>query len=230
MGEKNLIKKIKFLVPVTLVRRSKYEELKRQKRALQNTPYVPPARISPLTHHNIDLLFDVGANTGQYAVNARREGYSGQIISFEPLREAHAVLTANAQKDEQWVVYDRVAIGSRIGEVEINVSKNSYSSSILPILDAHTSAAPQSVYKDIEKVPLKTFDSIFSKYYRAGQRAYLKIDTQGYESEVLSGAEHSLSNIFAIELELSTVPLYEGQQLYDYFLAFLQIEVFYYGA
>jgi FkbM family methyltransferase len=165
-------------------------------------------------------LFDVGANTGQYAANARREGYTGQTISFEPLREAHAALTKNAQKDEQWIVHDRVAIGSRIGEVEINVSKNSYSSSILPILDAHTIAAPQSAYEDVEKVPLKTLDSIFNQYFHVGQRAYLKIDTQGYESEVLSGAVRSFSDIFAVELELSTVHLYEGQKLYDYFFSF----------
>lgn len=221
MGEKNLIEQVKSLVPVAVVKRSKYEELKRQKKARPETAHAQLVHVPPLRHHNIDLLFDVGANTGQYATNARREGYSGQIVSFEPLRQAHAALTTNARNDAQWFVHDRVAIGSRIGEVEINVSKNSYSSSILPILESHTSAAPQSVYTDIEDVPLETIDSIFSKYFRTGQKTYLKIDTQGYEAEVLSGAEQSLPDIFAVELELSTVPLYEGQLLYDYFINYL---------
>ena len=46
-------------------------------------------------------------------------------------------------------------------------------------------------------------------------RTLLKIDTQGYEAPVLDGAGDLLSRFAAVSLELSFVPLYEGQQLYD---------------
>jgi hypothetical protein len=41
----------------------------------------------------------------------------------------------------------------------------------------------------------------------------LKIDTQGYESEVLKGAPETLARVAGLQLELSLVPLYGGQKL-----------------
>lgn len=43
----------------------------------------------------------------------------------------------------------------------------------------------------------------------------LKIDTQGYEEQVLKGANEIISKIKGIHLELSIVPLYEGQMLFE---------------
>jgi hypothetical protein len=42
---------------------------------------------------------------------------------------------------------------------------------------------------------------------------YLKIDTQGYESQVLRGATRTLKRAIAVEVELTLAPLYEGQAL-----------------
>ena len=46
-------------------------------------------------------------------------------------------------------------------------------------------------------------------------RTLLKVDTQGFEAQVLDGAGPLLGRLAAISLELSFVPLYEGQQLFD---------------
>ena len=40
---------------------------------------------------------------------------------------------------------------------------------------------------------------------------YLKIDTQGYEWKVLEGATEVLNYLCGIQLEVSLLPLYEGQ-------------------
>ena len=177
---------------------------------------------SPLLYHKIDLLFDVGANVGQYALLSRAEGYAGRIISFEPLSTAHSVLKQTAKPDSLWIIHEKCAIGAQNGEVEINIAENSYSSSILPMLRAHSDAAPQSVYVGKDSTKIITLDSIFCDYRTAKERAFLKIDTQGFERAVLEGAKNSLGDIHAVQLELSLVALYEGQELYDYFFSYLK--------
>jgi FkbM family methyltransferase len=168
-----------------------------------------------LKYHNVNLVFDVGANTGQFACALRKSGYSGKVISFEPLSSAHAVLLQVSQKDELWEIAPRVAIGDHQGQVSINVSGNSLSSSVLGMLNSHVDAAPASVYVGSEPVDLSTLDVLAPQYTELGSRSFLKIDTQGYESNVLDGAIESLRKATGIQLELSLVPLYEHQELFD---------------
>jgi FkbM family methyltransferase len=182
---------------------------------------IKPA-LSPLMHHRINVLFDVGANKGQYARDCRKLGYQGQIISFEPLPEAYELLSASAKHDQRWTVHNRCAIGAEPGETEINISQNSQSSSILPILKAHVDAAASSRYVGTAKTNVITLDSVFDLYCKPDDKIFLKIDTQGFEAQVLKGAEKSLSKIAAVQLEMSIVPLYEGQKLYDYFIDYLR--------
>ena len=106
----------------------------------------------------IDLLIDVGANTGQYALSRRACGYKGEIISFEPLSAAHAKLLVIAKDDPNWTIADRMAVGDRSGQIEINVAGNSTSSSVLPMLSTHATAAPHSRYIGKEIVPLRRLD------------------------------------------------------------------------
>jgi FkbM family methyltransferase len=176
----------------------------------------------PLVYHQVDLVFDVGANIGQYGMRARDAGYRGRIVSFEPLPLAHELLTQVAKADKCWTVHPRAAVGSRPGKTEINISKNSYSSSILPMLATHSSAAPESVYIGKAATDVITLDSVFKIYRPGNERTFLKIDTQGFERVVLEGAERSLPQIIGVQLELSTVPLYENQSLYGHFLDYFE--------
>jgi FkbM family methyltransferase len=164
------------------------------------------------TQLQIDLLLDVGANTGQFASDCRAAGYKGRIISFEPSTAAHSGLLQSAAPDPLWTVADRTALGAITGEAEINIAANSVSSSILPMLDTHLSAAPASRYLRKEIVPLRRLDDVLSPTDRTC-RIYLKLDVQGYESEVLAGATGILPQVRAIQLEMSLLPLYEGETL-----------------
>ena len=167
-----------------------------------------------LRSQKINLILDVGANIGQYGNELRGHvGYKGQIVSFEPMKLAHEALTKAAAKDDHWDVSPRAAIGSEHGKVSINISHNSVSSSVLAILEAHTNAEPESRYKDSETVPLVTLDSVAMKFLSDDKNVFLKIDTQGYESQVLQGAKKTLEIVSGVQLELSVVPLYEGQML-----------------
>jgi FkbM family methyltransferase len=172
-----------------------------------------------LRHHllfsqlHIDLVLDVGANTGQFARQCRAAGYSGKILSFEPSASAHAALLRSAASDPLWTVADRMALGAANGETEINIAVNSYSSSILPMLDAHRSAAPNSVYIQKERVPLRRLDDVVVATVPSHNNIFLKLDVQGYESHVLAGAAQVLAHSVALQLEMSLIPLYEGETL-----------------
>ena len=167
-----------------------------------------------LSWHKVNLVFDVGANVGQYVSELRSHvGYRGRIISFEPMSLAHEKLTRAAVKDELWDVHERVAIGAVDGMVSINIAGNSVSSSVLGMLDAHKSAAPQSCYTSAELVPLVPLDSVALGHFKDDSTAFLKIDTQGYEGEVLRGAVETLKRVAGVQIELSLIPLYDGQML-----------------
>jgi FkbM family methyltransferase len=188
---------------------------------LSRVPAEPhPARPIAPVHHRASVVFDVGANAGQYAAGLRAQGYAGRMVSFEPLPDAHEALQRRAAGDPGWTVHPRVALGASRGEVDLHVAGNSYSSSILPMLDAHVAALPESRYVGTTRTPMETLDSVAAQYFGADDRAYLKIDTQGYESNVLRGAEECVQRFLGVQLELSLVPLYEGQALYDEQLAY----------
>jgi FkbM family methyltransferase len=117
-----------------------------------------------------------------------------------------------------------MALGATTGQVEINIAANSFSSSILPMLDSHLDAAPNSAYVLKEKVPLRRLDDILDELLADnldGEQAanapsrsiFLKLDVQGYESQVLAGAAQLLQHTLAVQLEMSLLPLYEGETL-----------------
>lgn len=168
-----------------------------------------------LAYHNIDLVFDVGANIGQYAKLLRELGYSGRIVSFEPLSSAYSQLKAVSEKDPLWEIAPQAAIGNQEGEIIINIAGNSYSSSALPMLDAHLESAPESAYSGSETVKLSRLDTIVKDYIKSETKSiFLKIDVQGLEKQVIEGATAILPLVKGIKLELSLVPLYEGQVLF----------------
>ncbi len=163
----------------------------------------------------IDLVLDVGANSGHYAAQLRANGYMGRIVSFEPLSDAHARLKKAAQADAGWQVAPAMALGSADGDAVINVAGNSLSSSILQMLPEHEQAAPGSSFVSRENVPMRRLDAVAGSYFADARRVLLKIDTQGYEDRVLAGARAVLDRVLAIQAELSLVPLYAGQPLFD---------------
>lgn len=182
--------------------------------------------VSSLRKFKIDLVLDVGANKGQFASDIRSCGYTGKIVSFEPLSQAHRELSQSSAGDPMWEAYTRCALGDDTGEVEINIAGNSESSSILPMLESHRSAAPESAYQGKESVSVKTLDAVAGQYVKDARATFLKIDTQGFEWQVLDGARDTLPHIKGILVELSLVPLYEGQHLWREIIDRLEAEGF----
>jgi hypothetical protein len=97
---------------------------------------------------------------------------------------------------------------------EIHIAGNSVSSSVLPMLESHSSAAVGSAYVDSEHVPIARLDSSASRYLTPESKLFIKIDTQGYEWQVLDGASETLKLANGVLCELSLITLYDGQRLW----------------
>jgi len=167
---------------------------------------------SLLKKYKIDLVLDCGANRGQYGKYLRGLGYSGRIISFEPLQSAYSKLAHKAKRDKNWETHN-FALGNFCGNSKINQAGNSDSSSILQMLPEHEAADPKSKYIGQEDIEIKMLDSIFTDMKGKSNSIFMKIDTQGFEDRVLAGAEQALPEIAGIQLEMSYIPLYENQRL-----------------
>ena len=167
-----------------------------------------------MQHFGIDLVLDVGADTGEWVRTIRRLGYRGRVVSFEPLRASYAALRASSAADPLWETV-QTALGNCDGSATMHIAGNAHSSSLRGMLPAHLEAAPQSAYVGTEEVAIRRLDSVFAEHRRDARSVYLKIDTQGAEQDVLAGATKALGEIVGLQLEMSLVPLYEGQLLFQ---------------
>lgn len=170
--------------------------------------------VKQLETRKVNVVLDVGANSGQYGNDLRRAAYAGRIISFEPLSAPFLQLERNASKDPLWDC-QQCALGDTDGTITINVAGNAgASSSVLPMLKSHQEAFPPANYIGTEKVSIRRLDSVAPEVLRSDDQFFLKIDVQGFERQVLAGAKSAVNDrCVGMQLELSFLPLYEGSML-----------------
>lgn len=170
-----------------------------------------------ISHRNIDMVLDVGANVGQFATELRNNGYTGQIRSFEPLSSVFPILSAAAEGDDQWQVYN-FALGAVSGQSTINVSESTVFSSLLPVSSAAAAYADTAVSNHTETIEVRTLDEVLPA---VTGNVLLKIDTQGFEKQVLEGAQKTLSKMKGVLMELPIIHLYKGNWQFHEAVAYM---------
>jgi len=178
-----------------------------------------------LRDNKIDLVLDVGANTGQTGHELREYGYTGRIVSFEPLSGPYAELAAATKKDSAWQCM-QTALGDSKRQATINISGTSVSSSLLPMNQRHINELPESSYVGTETINITTLDDVYPGIAGSAVNVFLKIDVQGFELSVLRGAAQTLPKMTLVQLELLPVVLYEGQTKYFELMAHVDREGF----
>ena len=158
---------------------------------------------------DVDVVVDVGANAGQYGTMLRDQGFAGRLVSLEPVAEAFAVLAGLAAADGAWEAIC-VAASDADGEITLNVTGDSRSSSVLTRNERFADKAGWAP-KESRRVASRRLDGLIDGLLGPRERAFLKLDVQGYERHVLDGAGAALARFEALELELSVTPLYENQ-------------------
>lgn len=175
-----------------------------------------------LRSRGVDLVVDVGANVGQFARELRDDRYAGQILSLEPISSVHAELANAARGDPLWTTR-QTAIGSAPVTATINIAAATTFSSIRP-----TSAFGKAFHEGIatvatEQVPLIRLDDLPElQDENRLRRSFIKIDTQGFEEEVLAGAARVLSLCAGVQMELPVNHLYEGVWTMETALRFMR--------
>ena len=139
--------------------------------------------------------------------------------------DAFNKLQKNASNDHAWSA-KHYALGDENEKAMINVAGNSYSSSLLDMLPSHEESAPESKYVKQEEIEVKKLDTIFDEVCDKNANIMMKVDTQGFEMNVLKGSTNSLEKIKIIELEMSLVPLYENDTLYKEMIAYIEDQGF----
>lgn len=155
-------------------------------------------------------VFDVGANKGQFRDFMRFEvGYTGDILSFEPIPELAAALADRAKTDAHWKVFPS-ALGAEPSTLELNVSDSTDFSSFLKVSQDTQALFPGATSQRTVQVPVQTLAD-FIESNRPGAPYFLKLDTQGFDMEVIKGGRSVMQDCAAILCEVSVIPLYEGQ-------------------
>lgn len=166
-----------------------------------------------LSAFSIDMVFDVGANAGQYATMLRRKvGYAGPIVSVEPMPDFVAELQALARPDPNWHI-EPLVLGERVGAYSFNIMADRQCSSLYEPSHAETIAcSDQTVVERTIEVEGETLDVFFDRWAnrRSFKRALLKLDTQGGDLQVLSSGPRALERIVAFQSELAVKRLYQG--------------------
>ncbi|HEY8172681.1 MAG TPA: FkbM family methyltransferase [Dehalococcoidia bacterium] len=170
-----------------------------------------------LTSQQIDTVLDVGANRGQYRDFLRDQvGYTGRIVSFEPVDHLHRALTARAHHDPQWHIQP-IALGARNEARQINVMRSDdWSSFLEPRVEAGDRFEPLNRVASTQAVEVRRLDDVFPDLERTLgiRRAYLKLDTQGSDLAVMEGAATVLPRFVALQTEAAVIPYYAGMPTY----------------
>lgn len=166
-----------------------------------------------LKEGQINLVLDVGAFHGAYCKLLRREvGYTGRIVSFEPCAESFQTLSAQMAADQSWRGYP-LALGSTDSTALLNTYDSGDFNSILPLRDDYALAFRADLSNaSAEAIKINTIDAIWDDITIGIEcpRVFLKMDTQGYDVEVILGARDHLHCVYAVQSELPAIEIYEG--------------------
>ena len=163
-------------------------------------------------HLGIRCVLDVGANAGQYRDFLRhRVGFQGEIHSFEPLSSLANLLLERAKRDPAWHIHPH-ALGNQDTKLEINVmARDTFSSFLEPNTTESTDFSDSNKVLAREMVSLKRLDDVLKDWRdKDFTSVYLKVDTQGFDLEVLQGATDLLRSLRGFQIELSVLPIYKG--------------------
>ena len=159
----------------------------------------------------INCVLDVGSYHGDFARLLRRIGFAGLIISFEPVATNYELLEEARVEDTDWRIH-RMALGSTTGRAAIRVFAGTTFHSFLAPSEYGLSRFPDKLQLErTETVAMERLDNLLDDLVKdiADPRIFLKVDTQGYDLEVIRGLGNKVADISALQIEMAVTPIYQ---------------------
>lgn len=166
----------------------------------------------------LKVIFDIGANIGTWTLLAKAIYPHAEIHAFEPLPQHFAGFQKSAA-GITGVRLHEVALGAEGACVTMHVNSFSDTSSVLDLTALGRDEWDQST---IDEVPLtlRGLDEFVAEHH-IKLPDLVKLDVQGFELEVLKGAERTLAHAKAVIAEVSFKEYYRGQCRFDELVTFL---------
>lgn len=162
----------------------------------------------------VDIVYDIGANQGQYAQMLRNKvGYKGVIVSVEPIPEMVDVMQSKAKGDAKWHI-EAMVISNVAGDHTFNITKDRQCSSLNGPITTET-VVYQSQTSVVEKISVKgiTLGQLVTKWrgvYKESRNPFVKLDTQGFDLQIMDAAEDVRRSFVGFQSELSIKRLYHN--------------------
>ena len=158
-------------------------------------------------------IIDVGANIGQFSRAALGFWPNVDVVAFEPLHLCAEKLDRALRRHGRVEVH-RVAVGREDGTIPFRPHQISLSSSALPATESAQREYAWARELPAVEVPIRRLDTILAG--RALRRpTLLKLDVQGFELEVLAGAQQTLAAVDAVLVEVAIERAYKNQPLFS---------------
>lgn len=158
------------------------------------------------------LLMDVGANKGQTIAMLQRVLGRPRIHAFEPNQSLVRAVLTPAHGANPDIVINAGALGAEEGRLSFHQCENDELSSFLPLQNDERNPFKDHAITSDASVPVWTLDQ-YAETHQLPPVDLLKIDTQGYDLQVLRGARGQLlaGRVRLVMLEINFVPMYAGQ-------------------
>lgn len=170
----------------------------------------------------IDCVFDVGAHNGYTGKFLRKNvGFTGTILSFEPLPVPFKALEEASRGDKHWHTFP-IALGAQPGEFEMNVmNKLLFSSFLTPSTATPENMASKNTVESKINVRVERLSDLYDELADKHDfnRPFLKMDTQGFDLQVFEGTLPRIDHFLGLQSEVSVIQIYKGMPDWEEALA-----------
>lgn len=159
------------------------------------------------------VVLDIGANIGDYSRLVLETLPEARVFSFEPLRESLTTLERLSSEFGDRAVAVGLGVGNKVQDLEIHFD---------PGATTHASFSPEAAdvpyvsNAETRTISVTTLDA-FAESHLDGQTVdFIKIDTEGFEAEVLQGAQDMLvrHRPMAVQIEFNWHHMFRSHSLH----------------